>query len=309
MPLPAETTKQLQDASIRVQHDANLARRSWWKAGGKADGLLTVKTLDQLCAARRIASDTHCPLFVLGNGSNLLISDLGIRGMVVKLSGALASIESSEGPLPRIVVGAGARLQTLVKQAGERGWCGLERLAGVPGTMGGAVRMNAGTHYGEVVDILVSCEVVTRTGAVRTFQRDELGLRYRQSQLPDGAIVATATLQTLDEPTEDLVARIEHHLNYRATTQPIDVPTCGSTFRNPPDDKAGRLIEACGLKGHRIGGAEVSRKHANFLVNTGDATATDLRQLIEHVQTTVLAQTGVELHREVHFAGDWSGWC
>jgi len=309
MPLPNETTKRLHDASIRVQQDANLARRSWWKAGGHADGMVTVKTMEQLCTTQRIASDTGCPLFVLGNGSNLLISDQGVRGMVVKLAGDLAAIESSDGASPRIRVGGGARLQVLVKQAGEKGWCGLERLAGIPGTMGGAVRMNAGTHYGEVVDVLSTCDVVMPDGTIQTLANKDMGLLYRQSALPQGAIVAFASLQTTDEDPKQLVERIEHHLNYRATTQPIDVPTCGSTFRNPPGDSAGRLIEACGLKGHRIGGAEVSTKHANFLVNTGDATATDLRRLIEHVQAAVRAQTGVALQREVHFAGDWSGWC
>ena len=168
--------------------------------------------------------------------------------------------------------------------------------------------MNAGTHYGEVVDLLIDCDLVMPNGEVRTATADSLNLRYRQSDLPEGAIIASARLQTRSEEVSTLRERIEQHLNYRSATQPIDVPTCGSTFRNPPDDKAGRLIESCGLKGHRIGGAEVSRKHANFLVNTGEATAADLRRLIEHVQATVADQTGVELQREVHFAGDWSGW-
>ena len=309
MPLPTVTTKRLEEANLRVQHDALLARRSWWKAGGKADGMVTAKTTEELCAVRSIATETDCPLFVLGNGSNLLISDKGIRGMVVRLSGELAGVTISDNDEPcRLTIGGGTRLQTLVKQAAANGWSGLERLAGIPGTMGGAVRMNAGTHYGEVVDLLVHAELVMPNGQLQQWSCDALGLQYRQSRLPPGAIVAFATLQTTSEPVSTLIERIEHHLDYRAATQPIDVPTCGSTFRNPPNDKAGRLIESCGLKGHLIGGAQVSTKHANFLVNTGTATATDLRRLIEHVQATVLTQTGVQLEREVHFAGDWSDW-
>jgi UDP-N-acetylmuramate dehydrogenase len=298
----------LQQANLSVSLDANLSRRSWWRAGGPADGFVTVKTHEQLSICQASATAHHCPLFVVGNGSNLLISDRGIRGLVLRLAGDLARIEATEDDLPRIHVGGGARLVSLMKQAVRENWTGFEQLTGIPGTMGGAVRMNAGTHMGEVSDALESVDLALPDGTFTSRTQDQLGLGYRQSELPEGCIVARATLRTTGGDAAESALLIQNHLDYRTRTQPVDVPTCGSTFRNPPGEKAGRLIEQCGLKGHRIGGAEVSTKHANFLVNTGAATAVDLRRLIEHVQSVVEQDTGVQLQREVHFAGDWSHW-
>ena len=308
MSLPTPMLQALQQANLSVSLDADLSRRSWWRAGGPADGFATVKTLDQLSLCQASASAHDCPLFVVGNGSNLLISDRGIRGLVLRLTGELARIEPTEDDLPRIHVGGGTRLVSLMKQALRENWTGFEQLTGIPGTMGGAVRMNAGTHMGEVSDALERVDLVLRDGSVSTLAHDQLGLGYRQSALPEGSIVARATLRTTGGEATESASLIQDHLDYRSRTQPVDVPTCGSTFRNPPGEKAGRLIEQCGLKGHRIGGAEVSSKHANFLVNTGDATAVDLRRLIEHIQSVVEQDTGVRLQREVHFAGDWSHW-
>ncbi len=308
MPLPTPLLETLQQAGVKVTLDADLSRRSWWRAGGPADGFVKITSLEQLAACQAAASDHGCPVFVVGNGSNLLISDRGVRGLVLRLAGSLARVEATAASPPKLHVGGGVRLVSLMKQAVREAWTGFEQLTGIPGTMGGAVRMNAGTHMGEVSDALESVEVVLSNGAVETLRVEQLGLTYRQSELPQGAIVARATLRTTGANAAESAALIQEHLDYRERTQPIDVPTCGSTFRNPPGEKAGRLIDQCGLKGHRIGGAEVSTKHANFLVNTGDATADDLRNLIEHVQSVVAERTGVKLQREVHFAGDWSHW-
>ena len=308
MPLPTPLLHALQEAHLKVALDADLSRRSWWRAGGPADGFVKVTSVEQLQACQAAALACGCPVFVVGNGSNLLISDRGIRGLVVRLTGGLARVEAAGGAPPKLRVGGGVRLVSLMKQAVRESWTGFEQLTGIPGTMGGAVRMNAGTHMGEVSDALESVEVVLEDGAVQTLNAGKLGLAYRQSELPPRSIVAQATLRTTGADAAESAALIQEHLGYRERTQPIDVPTCGSTFRNPPGEKAGRLIDQCGLKGHRIGGAEVSTKHANFLVNTGDATADDLRGLIEHVQHTVAERTGIELQREVHFAGDWSHW-
>ena len=187
----------------------------------------------------------------------------------------------------------------------RKGWTGLEMFAGIPGTIGGAVRMNAGTALGETVDPLLDVTVVHPDGSVETLEASELRMRYRHCELPDGAIVAFARFQTTGGDLEESRGKIKHHLDYRARTQPVDVPTCGSTFRNPDGDTAGRLIDAAGLKGTTLGGAKVSEKHANFIENTGDATAADIRALIEQVQDSVEATFGIRLHREVHFVGEW----
>ncbi len=304
MPLPEPVAAALSTAGVPFAVDVPLRKKTWWRTGGPADGFARVERLDQLVAVQRVAAEHDLPVFCLGNASNLLVSDRGIRGLVVRLKGELAAVEASGDP-PRLRVGGGARLVSLVQRMQREGWTGLELFAGIPGTVGGAVRMNAGTALGETADALVDATLVLRGGEVRTVPASDLRMRYRHAELPAGAIAAFATLRTTGEDPETSRARIAHHLAYRARTQPVDVPTCGSTFRNPPGDTAGRLIEAAGLKGFALGGARVSPKHANFIENTGGATAAEIRALIEHVQATVATRFGVRLEREVHFAGEW----
>jgi UDP-N-acetylmuramate dehydrogenase len=305
MPLPTPAVAALREAGIPCAEDVPLARKTWWRAGGPADGYVEVDDLDTLRAVQSWAARFDLPVFPLGNASNLLISDAGIRGLVIRLTGSLAQVVA-EGSPPLLTIGGGAKLMSLISRAQREGWTGLEPLAGVPGTLGGAVCMNAGTRLGEIRDVLVDVQLVLRGGADLTLPRDALHMRYRHSDLPAGAVLAHARLQTTGTDPDASRAAIAEHLAYRARTQPVDVPTCGSTFRNPPGDSAGRLIETAGLKGARIGGAVVSEKHANFLINTGDATANDLAALIRHVQQRVADAHGVWLEPEVHFAGDWS---
>jgi UDP-N-acetylmuramate dehydrogenase len=301
MPLFPSTFAQL--SALDVKEDEPLVRKTWWRVGGPADGYVEVSTLSELQTAARACHSTGCPLFVLGNASNVLIADRGVRGLVVRLRGELADTERTGNTLR---VGGGAKLVSLVRKVPKEGWTGLEMLAGVPGTMGGAVKMNAGTRLGEISDVLVSVGLVMPDGSKRTVPRDKLPMRYRHGGLPEGAIVAWATVRVGSRTAGESKALIDEHLAYRAETQPVDVPTCGSTFRNPDGDSAGRLIESCGLKGYRVGGARVSEKHANFIENTGGATAIDIRRLINEVQTTVWRQRKVLLDPEVKFVGDWS---
>lgn len=298
-----ETTRTALDASgIPVAYDAPLLKRTWWRAGGPADALIDCADLATLCAVRRIATDTDCPFFVLGNASNLLVADAGIPGIVVRLTGALAGTEAHDSHL---FLGGGAKLVVVVSRMMKNGWTGLEFMAGIPGTAGGAVRMNAGTHLGEVVDALEAVEVVLPDASVHELPAAALKLSYRHSELPDGAIVTQTRFRLTGDDPDASRKRIQAHLDRRRDTQPIDIPTCGSTFANPPGDSAGRLIELCGLKGFQIGQARVSHKHANFVENHGGASAHEIRTVVEHVQHTVELQTGVTLHREVHFVGAW----
>ena len=306
MPLPSTIATELEKLGLELQQDAPLQKRTWWRTGGLADGFAHVGSVEALASVQRLCTDANCPVFVLGNASNLLISDRGIRGLVIRLNGELARVELDESTPPVLTVGAGVKLMSFVNKMQRMGWTGLELLAGIPGTIGGAVRMNAGTALGEVVDRLVSVELVSSSGQVNWLEAEALNMRYRHCELPAGAIVARARFTTTGADQTESRDQIRHHLEYRARTQPVDVPTCGSTFRNPPGDTAGRLIDSAGLKGCRIGGAEVSEKHANFIVNTGTASADDIRDLIEHVQAEVQRIHGVSLHREVHYSGDWS---
>ena len=309
MPLPSATAAALVAAGLRVQEDAPLAPRTWWQVGGPADGFVKASTVAELQAVVRAATTTGCPLFVLGNGTNLLISDRGIRGLVVQLARDLTQAEALPGQDPPIVqAGAGTKLVPFLKKAMRFGWTGLEVFAGIPGTVGGAVRMNAGARLGETKDALLEVDVVLPDGTLETLSAESLRMAYRTTHLPQGAVVARARFRTTGGDVDAMREHVDTHLEHRATTQPLDQPSCGSTFRNPPGDHAGRLSEAAGLKGFRIGQAQVSTKHANFIVNLGGARADDVRRLIEHVQRTVLQKFGVRLEREVHLVGDWSHW-
>jgi len=291
---------------VEILEDVPLAKRAWWRAGGQADGWATISTQEALGQVLRIATDTGCPIFPMGNGSNLLVADAGIRGLVVHLGGELARCERTAAD--QVVLGAGLKLMVLQNRAAREGWTGLECFAGIPGTVGGAVRMNAGSRLGEVVDNLVWADVVLPSGGVERLPAAALGLGYRTSELPPGAVVAAACMKLSDEDPAAHQSRVRSFLDRRKATQPLDLPSCGSTFRNPEGDHAGRLIEAAGLKGLTIGGAQVSTKHANFIVNLGDASAADIRRVIEAVEREVSEQHGVQLHREVHYVGDWGNW-
>jgi len=308
LPLAAPTLRALEALHLPVEEDAPLASRVYWRVGGPADGLVEANDLPALQGVVRAATETDCPLFVLGRGSNLLVSDAGVRGLVVVLGGALADTEDLGGDPPAIRAGAGLSLTVLLSRAQRAGWTGLECFAGIPGTVGGAVVMNAGSQLGETVQPLVDADVVLPDGSVRTLSKAVLRMSYRTTHLPEGAVVASARLQTSSADPDETFSRVRAFLARRKATQPLTLPSCGSTFRNPPGDHAGRLIEAAGLEGYRLGDAQVSEKHANFVVNHGAATAAQLRRVIEHVQDTVQARFGVRLQREVRYAGDWAGW-
>jgi len=308
MPLPAATRRAVAALELPIREDAPLASRVSWKIGGPADGLVEIPSVRALSGVVRAAADTGCPFVVLGKGSNLLVADGGIRGLVGVLVDDLADVVSEGGTPPVIRAGAGLSLTTLLSRAQKARWTGLDALAGIPGTVGGAVVMNAGTSLGDTAKSVVDVDVVLADGTIATLTRDDLRMTYRTTHLPPGAIVASARLQTTDEDADVAWERLRAFLARRKETQPLTLPSCGSTFRNPPGDAAGRLIEAAGLKGFTIGGAQVSPKHANFVVNLGDATAADVRRVIEHIEDTVAARFGVHLEREVHYAGAWEGW-
>lgn len=301
MPLPAAAAAALREVGVPFEEDTPLARRVWWRVGGPADALIEARSTADVAAAAAVAAAHGLALHVLGNGSNLLVSDDGVAGLVLHL-GALDHARLDADQL--LSVGAGLRDAVLLARAAKHGWAGLDALAGIPGTVGGAVRMNAGSSLGEIGDTLVDVDVVLPGGAAATLPAAALDLGYRRCQLPPGAVVTAARLRLADPATFDAgQERVRAFLALRKATQPLDLPSCGSTFRNPPGDYAGRLIEAAGLKGFTVGGAQVSPKHANFVVNLGDATAADIAAVIRRARDVVADRFGVTLRPEVEALG------
>jgi len=294
----------LRSAGLRPRRDHPLRRRGWWRLGGPADLFIEVSTAEHLS----LVLQQGLPVTVLGNGSNLLVADAGVRGIVVKLGGEFRTTTLVQGPDgAEVVAGAGLGNPVLLKRLEALECSGLGCLAGVPGTVGGAIRMNAGTHLGEIGDRVRQVEVVLDNGQRAILPAADLRFSYRRAHLPPRAIVTRAWLRVENDRTRVEAQRqaVLHHLERRQATQPLEQPSCGSTFKNPPGDAAGRLIDACGLKGTRIGGAQVSEKHANFFINTGDATAADVYALILRTRQVVFEQHGVVLEPEVHAIGDW----
>ncbi len=290
----------------KLTPDAPLAPLVWFKAGGHADWLFEPKDADDLADFLR-ALDPAMPVMGLGLGSNLIVRDGGVRGVVVRLAKPLGAIEAIDATTLRC--GGGASGIAVSSAARDAGISGLEFLRGIPGTVGGFVRMNGGAYGREVADVLVSAEIVLRSGERRTLARAELGYSYRHSELPEQAIVVAATLRGTPGDKVAIQAEMDRIADAREATQPLRTKTGGSTFKNPDGDvaqgkKAWQLVDAAGCRGLAIGGAQISEKHCNFLINTGDASSADIEALGEEVRRRVKDKAGVELHWEIQRVGD-----
>jgi UDP-N-acetylmuramate dehydrogenase len=285
-----------------VLFDEPLSKHTSWRIGGPADVFIQPTTLDHL---RRIMQLTHehgIPWYVIGKGSNLLVRDGGMRGVVIKLADNFADL-AIEGH--RLTAQGGRSFVSAANHAIRHGLSGLEFATGIPGTVGGAVMMNAGAHGGEVKDVLESCKVLTPTGELLHLKHADMNFSYRYSILKDRpGLVVEATFLLKEGDSEEMSERVKAWAKRRQTTQPLSMPSCGSVFRNPEGAYSGRLIEEAGLKGTRIGGAQISELHGNFIVNLGSAKATDVLQLIELVQKTIHEKYGHELHPEVRIVGE-----
>ncbi|MCD1623759.1 UDP-N-acetylmuramate dehydrogenase [Citromicrobium bathyomarinum] len=295
--LPAE---KLPDVRGKLTQHAPLAKLVWFKAGGAADWLFEPADVDDLCAFVRDL-DPSVPLLPLGLGSNLIVRDGGVPGVTIRLGKSFAKIETAGDHT--LHCGAGAHGVLIASTARDNGIAGLEFLRGIPGTLGGFVRMNGGAYGRETADVLVECDVVLRDGSLKTLPVAELGYTYRHSQLPEGAVVVAARLKGEAGDPEAIGAEMERIAQAREESQPVRTKTGGSTFKNPPGDKAWQLVDAAGCRGMMRGGAQVSEKHTNFLINTGTATSADIEQLGEDVRAKVRANSGVELEWEIQRVG------
>src|SRR5437899_3059041 len=300
----------LRDVPGRKDFARPLAPFTSIRIGGPADALVRLETLDALRHLRAIAREHAIPLFILGGGSNLLIRDGGIRGIVVLLRGAFRAYcvqPCDAGAQPtraQVQVGVGYPLSRLALQLARQGWSGLEFAYGIPGTLGGAMVMNAGTHLGDMSRVLVQARVLRSDGQVQELPTAALGLRYRGSSYPPGAVLLGATLRLQQGEREQIEALMHESYARRQRTQPLSQPNAGSIFKNPPGTAAGRLIEELGFKGTRFGGAMISPVHANFIVNVGHATAADVEALMAHVHERVRATYNIDLEAEVHIVGE-----
>ena len=279
---------------------AALDRLVWFKAGGKADWLFEPEDTDDLCNfLERL--DAGTPVMALGLGSNLIVRDGGVPGVVVKLGKPFAGVAVDRDQV--IACGAGAHGILVASAARDAGIAGLEFLRGIPGTVGGFVRMNGGAYGREVADILIDCDVVMPGGDCMTLPAADLQYTYRHSALPGGAVVVAARFQGAPGDPDAIGAEMDRIAQARENSQPLRTKTGGSTFKNPPGRKAWELVDAAGCRGLTMGGAQVSEKHTNFLINTGDATSADIEGLGEEVKRRVYDHSGVELEWEIQRVG------
>jgi len=291
-----------------VQTDHPLAGLTTYRVGGPTRVYFEPADADDIAVlADLLQRAPDVPVLVLGRGSNLLVADSGFPGVVVRLGVSFSWIRGRDADRDMMVAGSATPLPLLANWAARRGLAGVEFAVAIPGSVGGGVRMNAGAHGGEIADALRSAGVIDlRTGVHAQVPAADLGLAYRQSRLADHELVIDATFDLLRDDEVAVRGRMEAYRKHRAETQPGAVQNAGSTFKNPPGDSAGRLVEAAGLKGHRVGGVSVSRLHANFFIADEGARAQDVYDLVHEVRGLVKERMGVELDPEIRFVGDFS---
>jgi UDP-N-acetylmuramate dehydrogenase len=285
-----------------VEFDVPMARHTSLRIGGPADAVATPASRDDLATLLDLCEQHQLPTLSIGAGFNLLVSDAGIDGVVIRLSRFRRLEQRSR---TAVFAEAGVTHASLTRFCVERGLSGLEFGAGIPGVVGGWVTMNAGIGTREVVDVALEVEIVgPGREPARILTRDELDFSYRSFRnLPLGAVVVSVLFEVTPAEPDDVRSEVDRLLAQRARTQPLNIPSCGSVFKNPQGDFAGRLIEAAGLKGEREGGARISPLHANFIANTGGATAADVQRLMERAREAVEKSSGVRLEPEVRIVG------
>lgn len=287
--------------NVKVQEP--MKKHTTFRIGGPADYYLCPHSAEELQKILQICIENKIEFFILGNGSNLLVSDKGYRGAVVQLWKNFSDIVSEADT---ITVKAGALLSKVAAEALEEGLTGMEFASGIPGTIGGAVVMNAGAYGGEMKDIIKEVTVLTQEGEILTLSKEEMNFGYRTSVVKEkGYVVISVVLQLKKGDREEIRKVMEDLKERRVTKQPLDMPSAGSTFKRPEGYFAGKLIMDAGLRGFSVGGAQISEKHCGFVVNKGDATAADVLGLIKEVQKRVQEKFGVALEPEVKFLGEF----
>ena len=310
MDVAALATDIARRVGVKAERNAPLARFTTMRVGGAADLLVTAHNAFELRALVRFARSRSLPLTLLGRGSNVVISDRGVRGLVVHVRAEGSRIEGTI-----YAAEAGVPMARAATETQKRGLTGMEFGLAVPGTVGGAVWANAGAHGSDVAAILESADVLLADGSEARVAAADLDLGYRDSRFKHPApgqpaeVVLGARFRLAEASADEIKARLDDIRHWRQSHQPLGIPSAGSTFRNPPNGpSAGALIDAAGLKGTQEGGATVSEKHANFVVNDRTGTAADVRRLVDRVRARIVEANGIELEPEIVFVGDWTGW-
>ena len=282
----------------QAQRDVPMSKYTTFRIGGNAAVMLTPTTDEQLASIIKKCKEENIKPFIIGNGSNMLISDNGLDTVVINMCRPDPKIELVNGDT--VVCDAGATMSKVCNFALENGLTGLEFAFGIPGSAGGAAYMNAGAYGGEMKDVLVECRHIDSDGNFGSLKGEELGLAYRTSAYEHNGYIITTLVMKLSKGNKDEIrAKMQELLQRRKDKQPLEYPSAGSTFKRPEGYFAGALIEECGLKGYSVGGAQVSEKHAGFVINKGDASAKDVLDLIKYIQDKVLSEKGVMLEPEV----------
>ena len=290
----------LEEGSVKT--DERMANHTTFRIGGPADYYVTPKNVGELSAVVQLCRQEQMPYYVVGNGSNLLVSDSGYRGVIIAMTDSLGSCQIDG---TRVTAGAGIRLYRLAKKIEEASLTGFEFAAGIPGTLGGALVMNAGAYGSEMKNILTSADVLDRDGRILTLTAEELELGYRHSCIPEkGYLVLSGTFELSHGEPANIRETMEELSRRRREKQPLEYPSAGSTFKRPEGHFAGKLIEEAGLRGFSVGGAQVAEKHCGFVINRDHATASDVRNLCREVAKRVKEHSGVDLEMEVKILGD-----
>ncbi len=284
----------------RLRFGEPLAKHTYFRIGGETTAYIEVSTIDELAALARFHRNWEVPVAVIGRGSNLLVSDKGFNGISVRLIGKLAELQV-DGEI--VTVGAGHPLPALSKIMSKQGLSGVEFALGIPGAVGGALIMNAGAWGSSFGDVVTDVTVMRDTGELVKLTHEEANFEYRHSGLDSYFCVIGATLRLQHGDADTITARMQDFFKQKTETQPFAEENAGCIFKNPPGDSAGRLIDISGLKGHRIGGAEVSTIHGNFILNIDNATAADVLDLVAYIQNQVREKTGISLQTEVKRLG------
>jgi len=290
----------------RVRFDEPLSRHTSFRIGGPVDAWVEAEDVDDLAALYALARAARTPVITLGTGTNVLVSDRGVRGIVVHLGRGFRFVEWKElEEAAELRAGAAVPFKKLVYEAVERGFAGLEFAEGIPGSIGGGLTMNAGAFGGEIGRVVVALEGVRADGGWEELRRERLAFQYRRLELPEGWLITAARLLLRRGDPAEMEERLAIARDKRKKNQPFGLPNAGSIFKNPPGEFAGRLLEKAGVKGLRRGAALVSELHANFIVNQGGATAQDVRALMDEMGERVFALCGVRLQPEIKLVGEW----
>ena len=288
---------------MKIKEQEPMRNHTTWRIGGPADLLVQPESVEELQEAIQMAEQSDTPYYVIGGGSNLLVADEGIAGTVIQLGGSLTGLQITD---KYIIAEAGVPLPVLARKVAEYGLSGLEFAAGIPGSVGGAVVMNAGAYGGEMKDVVRSVDVLTTDGRIQKYTNEEMQFGYRRSRIAaEGSVVLEAVLELEKSDSDQIQAKMDELKAQRIAKQPLEYGSAGSTFKRPEGYFAGKLIQDAGLRGFRIGDAQVSEKHCGFVINRGNATASEIAELIREIQKRVLENSGVHLETEVKFLGNF----